>query len=130
MSAGRGARIARLTAALGVATSLTLTVAGCAPASAPSSIEVSADTVILDVRTPDEFASGHLDGAINVDVQAADFDARVDTLDRDADILVYCRSGNRAGSAIDRMAAMGFTALENGGGVEQAAQATGLDIVG
>lgn len=130
MSVGRGSRIARLTAALGVAASLTLAVAGCAPASAPSSIAVSADTVIVDVRTPAEFASGHLEGAINIDVQAADFDAQVDALDRDAEYLVYCRSGNRAGSAIDRMAAMGFTTLENGGGVEQAAQATGLDIVG
>lgn len=86
--------------------------------------------MIVDVRTPAEFASGHLEGAINIDVRAADFDAQVDALDRDAEYLVYCRSGNRAGSAIDRMAAMGFTTLENGGGVEQAAQATGLDIVG
>lgn len=130
MSTRRRSRIARLTAAVGVATALTFAVAGCTSAPAAPTIEMSADTVILDVRTPAEFASGHLDGAINLDVQAADFDALVDGLDRDAAYLVYCRSGNRAASAVDRMAAMGFTSLENIGGLDQAADATGVDIVG
>ncbi|GHF17268.1 hypothetical protein GCM10011600_17550 [Pseudolysinimonas yzui] len=115
---------------MGVAASLTLTVAGCAPASAPSSVEVSADTIIVDVRTPAEFAEGHLEGAVNIDVQSAEFDALIADLDPDAEYLVYCRSGNRAATAIDRMAAQGFGSLANGGGVEQAAQITGLDIVG
>ena len=74
MSAAPSARRARLLAAVGVAASLTLTVAGCAPASAPSSVEVSAGTIIVDVRTPAEFASGHLEGAINLDVQATGLD--------------------------------------------------------
>lgn len=91
---------------------------------------MSADTVILDVRTPAEFASGHLEGAINLDVQATDFDALVDNLDRDAGYLVLCRSGNRATSAVDRTAVLGFTSLEDLGGLDQAAQATGIDIVG
>lgn len=130
MSARRRSLIARLTAALGVAASLTFAFAGCTSAPAESSIEVRADTVILDVRTPDEFATGHLDGAINIDVQAAGFDAAVSELERDAHIIVYCRSGNRAGTAIDRMAALGFTLLENGGGLDDAAHATGLEIVG
>ena len=129
MSAAPSARRARLLAAVGVAASLTLTVASWAPASAPSSVEVSAGTIIVDVRTTAEFASGHLEGAINLDVQAAEFDALIGNLDPDAEYLVYCRSGNRAATAIDRMAALGFTSLENGGGVEQAAKATGLDIV-
>lgn len=123
-------RAARLLAALGVAASLTLVAAGCASTPAASSISVDADTILLDVRTPAEFASGHLDGAINVDVQSADFDALVSDLDVDGSYLVYCRSGNRAAAAIDRMSALGFTALQNGGGLDQAAQATGLDIVG
>jgi phage shock protein E len=130
VSAARRSRLARLTTALGVAASLTFAVAGCASAPAPSSIELSADTVIVDVRTPDEFASGHLDGAINIDVQSAEFDALVGKLDRDAEYFVYCRSGNRAASAIDRMSTLGFTSLENGGGLDQAAAATGLEIVG
>lgn len=130
MSATRSSRRARLLVAVGVAASLTLTVAGCAPAPAPSSVEVSAGTIIVDVRTPAEFAEGHLEGALNIDVQSAEFDALIADLDPDAEYLVYCRSGNRAATAIDRMASQGFGSLENGGGVEQAAQITGLDIVG
>jgi phage shock protein E len=122
-------RATRLVAALGVAAALTLGVAGCTSGPAAASIEVTAETVILDVRTPAEFASGHLDGAINIDVQAADFDARVSELDPNADYVVYCRSGNRSAAAIDRMADLGFTSLVDGGGVDQAAAATGLDVV-
>ena len=128
MSAVRRSRLVRLTAALGAAASLTFAVAGCTSAS--SSIELSADTVIVDVRTPDEFASGHLEGAISIDVQGTGFDAAIAELDRDAEYFVYCRSGNRAASAIDRMATLGFTSVENGGGLDQAAAATGLEIVG
>jgi len=122
-------RATRLVAALGVAAALTLGVAGCTSEPAAASIEVTAETVILDVRTPAEFASGHLDGAINIDVQAADFEARVSELDPNADYVVYCRSGNRSAAAIDRMADLGFTSLVDGGGVDQAAAATGLDVV-
>jgi phage shock protein E len=130
VSVVRPRRVARLVAALGVAASLTLVAAGCAPAPASSSIAVEDGTVILDVRTPAEFASGHLEGAINIDVQGPDFDARVAELELDGAYVVYCRSGNRAATAIDRMTALGFTSLQNGGGLDQAARATGLDIVG
>lgn len=130
MTAVRPRRAVRLVAALGVAVSLTLVATGCAAPAADSSIAVEEGTVILDVRTPAEFASGHLDGAINVDVQSADFDALVSALELDGSYLVYCRSGSRAATAIDRMSALGFTSLQNGGGIDQAAQATGLDIVG
>lgn len=129
MSAARASRRARLLVAVSVAASLTFAVAGCAPATPPSSVEVSADTIILDVRTSAEFDAGHLEGALNLDVQSAEFDALIADLDPGADYLVYCRSGNRAATAIDRMAAQGFGSLANGGGVEQAAQITGLDIV-
>ena len=130
MSDPRRSRVARLVSALGVAASLTLVAAGCAPSPSAPSVVIDAETVILDVRTPGEFASGHLEGAINIDVQAGDFDAVVGGLDRDLAYVVYCRSGNRAAAAIDRMSALGFTSLQNGGGVEDAAKATGLDIVG
>jgi phage shock protein E len=125
----RSSRGARLLAALSVAASLALALAGCAPATAPSSVEVSADTIIVDVRTPAEFAAGHLEGALNIDVQSTEFDALIADLDPDAEYLVYCRSGNRAATAIERMSVQGFESLQNGGGVEQAAQITGLDIV-
>jgi phage shock protein E len=65
--------------------------------------------VILDVRTPQEYADGHIAGAVNVDVSAADFAAQVSALDPDVSYAVYCRSGNRSRAAIDAMNALGHT---------------------
>ena len=112
-----------LTLALGLALGTT----ACASPGEPIVLDES--TVIIDVRTADEFASGHLDGAINIDVQEATFDTLVSELDPDASYIVYCRSGNRSGAAIDRMTELGFTDLTNGGGVENASQLTGLAII-
>lgn len=65
--------------------------------------------VVLDVRTPGEYAEGHLPGAVNIDVEAADFGARIAELDPDATYAVYCRSGNRSAVALERMREAGFT---------------------
>ncbi len=120
-------KIARLIATLAVATSVTLGIAACAPTAEP--ISISSETIVLDVRTPDEFASGHLEGAINLDVQSADFDSLAAQLPLDAEYVVYCRSGNRSAAAIQRLEAMGFTTLTDAGGIEAAAASTGLAIV-
>jgi rhodanese-related sulfurtransferase len=86
--------------------------------------------LILDVRTPGEIAEGYLEGAIFVDFMADDFKEKVVELDKTADYVVHCRSGNRSGQAIVIMADLGFTGeLVNGGGLEDAAASTGLAIV-
>ena len=115
-------------AALALLLGATVALAGCA-ASEPS--ELSKDTVIIDVRTPAEFASGHLDGAVNIDVQSPDFAAQMMELDPNGDYFVYCRSGNRSGQAIAQMNQMGFNGenLTNGGSVENASELSGIDIV-
>lgn len=110
-----------------VALSLGALLTACAPATEP--LELTDDTVIIDVRTPAEFAEGHLEGALNIDVQSAEFDALIAELPTDGDYVVYCRSGNRSATAIDRMEQVGFTSLVNGGSLQQAADATGLEIV-
>ena len=75
--------------------------------------------VILDVRTPEEFAAGHLPGAININVEASDFDTKVAGLDESAETLVYCQTGNRSGVATDKMADLGFTDVSDlQGGIE------------
>ncbi len=102
---------------------------GLSACAAPEPVELGDDAVIIDVRTPAEFAAGHLEGAVNIDVQSPQFDALVDELDPDGEYYVYCRSGNRSGQAIDRMAEQGFDDLSNGGSLESAAAATGLEIV-
>ena len=78
---------------------------------------------VIDVRTPEEFATGHLRGATNIDVQAADFHERVGDLDKDASYVLYCRSGSRAGAAADMMLDMGFTDVVNAGGYDTLAAA-------
>lgn len=69
------------------------------------------DFVILDVRTPEEFAEGHIVGAVNLDVQAKDFEKKLRALDRKKSYLVYCRTGNRSRKATVAMEALGFRSI-------------------
>lgn len=66
------------------------------------------DLVILDVRTPEEFAEGHLEDARLIDFYAEDFADRLEELDRDVPYLLYCRSGNRSGQVAEMMEELGF----------------------
>jgi rhodanese-related sulfurtransferase len=100
-----------------------------ATACATEPVELSADTVIIDVRTPDEFAGGHLEGALNIDVQSGDFAAEISQLDPAGDYFVYCRSGNRSGQAISQMSNMGFSSMTNGGSVANASSISGVPVV-
>lgn len=113
-----------------LAAAVLLSLAACsAGVSAAGAVEVSADSIILDVRTADEYAAGHLDGAQRLDFNAGEVAAAIPTLDPQAEYLVYCRSGNRAGQAIALMEQAGFTNVTNLGSLEQAAQATDIAIV-
>lgn len=116
-------------------------VAGCSsPAAAPptpatsvaveSGASSTAATTVIDVRTPAEYAEGHLDGAINIDLSAADFADRVAALDPSAGYTVYCRTGNRSATAVGLMTDQGFTDVTDGGSVDDAAALTGLAVVG
>ncbi|MEM9514809.1 MAG: rhodanese-like domain-containing protein [Actinomycetota bacterium] len=67
------------------------------------------DLVVLDVRTPEEFAEGHLADAALLDFYRADFAEQVAELDRDVPYVVYCRSGNRSGRTAALMEDLGFT---------------------
>lgn len=111
---------------------LLLMLAGCtsvqvAPTSAPTVLGVRTITaaeavgmldtrIVIDVRNPDEFGAGHIAGAVNIAVEAADFGARIADLDRESPYLVYCRSGRRSALASDLMAAAGFTDVVDAGG--------------
>ena len=79
---------------------------------------MSADgTTIIDVRTPEEFAAGHIDGAINIELGSPGFDDLLEEMDPDATYAVYCQSDNRSGQAVQRMLSDGFTSFYhlNGG---------------
>jgi len=70
---------------------------------------VSPGTVIIDVRTPEEFNAGHVVGAINIPVEYPDFTARVTAeLNPDDTFAIYCRTGNRSAAATAEMAGMGY----------------------
>ena len=116
-----------------VAVALLLGAAGCAAtatadAGAPS-VVVAEDTIVLDVRTPGEYAEGHLEGAELLDLNSGEFAAALPSLDPEAEYVVYCRSGNRSGQAVAMMEQAGFTNVTNLGSVGDAAAATGLPIL-
>jgi len=76
------------------------------------------DLVVLDVRTPEEFAEGHLEGAVLVDFYDPDFADQLAALDTEVPYLVYCRSGNRSGQALSVMDQLGFaSAVDIDGGI-------------
>lgn len=85
--------------------------------------------VVVDVRTPSEYAAGHVDGAVNIDVEGATFDAQIAKLDKDATYAVYCHSGRRSGLATDAMAKAGFAHVYNLQGGIGDLQAAGASIV-
>ena len=66
---------------------------------------------IIDVRTPEEYASGHIPDAININFHAEDFQAQLMKLDKHKAYVVYCRSGNRSGKAVIIMKKLGFSTL-------------------
>jgi rhodanese-related sulfurtransferase len=58
------------------------------------------EIVVIDVRTPEEFAAGHIKGAKNIDFTTADFKAKLSELDRGVTYLMHCQSGGRSGNAM------------------------------
>lgn len=71
----------------------------------------SPDVTIVDVRTPEEFAEGHIAGAVNIPVELPDFIDRVSELDTAGTYAVYCRSGNRSQPAVAGMASVGINGI-------------------
>jgi rhodanese-related sulfurtransferase len=105
-------------------------VAGLTGCTTQEPLDMSQYAAVIDVRTPEETSLGYLEGAQLFDIQNPSFMGNLATLDPAADYYVYCRSGNRAGQAIDVMKQAGFTGeLVNGGSLENAANQTGLTVV-
>jgi len=88
-----------------------------------------ADLVVLDVRTPEEFAEGHIEGATMLDFYRDDFGEQLAQLDPDVPYVVYCRSGNRSGETRAMMVELGFTDVEDVEGGILAWAGAGLPIV-
>lgn len=99
----------------------TLLLAGCS--STGAAVNMSVDefagkiaepgVVLVDVRTPGEFMSGHIEGAINVDFESGNFENEISKLDKNVEYAIYCRSGNRSGQAASIMHEAGFHKIFN-----------------
>ena len=73
---------------------------------------------LVDVRTPEEYADGHLHGAANIDIFNDNFlPTALKTLDKSRPVAVYCRSGKRSADAADRLAANGYRVTNLEGGI-------------
>jgi rhodanese-related sulfurtransferase len=70
---------------------------------------------LIDVRTAEEFMSGHIPGAINLDVQT--LEQRLNRVPTDRPVVLYCRSGNRSGQAAQLLQQAGYSDLYNLGGI-------------
>jgi thioredoxin len=73
----------------------------------------NSDITLLDVRTPEEFSSQHIDNALNVNFNGSDFDAKVAQLDKNKPIYVYCLSGGRSAKAMQKLSDAGFKEVYN-----------------
>ncbi|WP_295295315.1 rhodanese-like domain-containing protein [uncultured Brachyspira sp.] len=76
-------------------------------------VNSSTNMVILDVRTREEYLSGNIPNAINIDVLSQDFKSKIDMLDKNKEYLIYCRSGNRSAIASSIMSTNGFLNIYN-----------------
>ena len=104
-----------------------LTVSGCAQSQNSASgnrqdvgarevkelIAKDKEMVILDVRTPEEYANGHIADAMNLDFYASDFAHQLENLDTTNTYLIYCASGNRSGKTATLMQDKGFKKIIN-----------------
>lgn len=90
----------------------------CSHSQTPSSLSAKAfaeklkalpEAPVIDVRTAEEFSSGHLQNAVNYDWNGSQFEAQIKTLDKSKPVFVYCLSGGRSAAAASKMRAEGFS---------------------
>lgn len=107
---------------------LALLLAGCTSLDSAGYTQVSSekaaqlmadydDEIVLDVRTPEEYAEAHIPGAINVPNEEIGEEPIAELPDKDQIILVYCRSGNRSKEAAQKLADQGYTNVIEFGGI-------------
>lgn len=82
-----------------------------------SIMEEEKDYIILDVRTPEEYKSKHIPGAINIPNETIGTEDIPELPDKEQLIMIYCRSGNRSKQAAEKLAAQGYTNIVEFGGI-------------
>lgn len=85
------------------------------PGEEAAAVALESERTVIDVRTPEEYDAGHVEGAELIDIQGPDFSEQIAALDTDGEYVVYCRSGNRSAAAAAQMEAAGLDVLDGGG---------------
>lgn len=98
-------------------------------AQAAPTAPLNADVLLLDVRNPDEFASGHVQGSINIPLSLLPLKFTEIAPDKARQIVAYCRSGARSGMAQQFLQGQGYEKVINGGSVESMASMAGRNVV-
>ena len=80
----------------------------------------NARNVVIDVRTPQEFQTGHVEGALNLPHDSIGQEIAKAKVNKDDHVILYCQSGRRSGVAMGTLKGLGFSNVENYGGLEQA----------
>jgi phage shock protein E len=88
-----------------------------------AALGAQAKDVIVDVRTPQEYAAGHVDGAINIEHGSIAQGVAKAGIGKDDTIKLYCQSGVLSGRALTTLKDLGYSKAENAGGIDQARKA-------
>ena len=80
-------------------------------------IETEKKYILVDVRSPEEFASNHIKGAVNININSSEFEEKIKLIDKSNTILVYCKSGGRSSKAYNTMQNFGYNVYELRGGL-------------
>ena len=83
----------------------------------PPAVDLSPDALLIDVRSPGEFNSGHIAGAVNLPLDRVESDISGIAPDKSTPLLLYCRSGARSGRACEILSSVGYRSVRNGGGI-------------
>ena len=86
------------------------------------------NAVLLDVRTPEEHKTGYLEGALLLPLAELESKISSTVSDKNTPIYIYCRSGRRSGTAVEKLKTMGYTDLHNLGGVKDAQEKLNIPI--
>ena len=103
-----------------------LAISGCCSTESKTSMEANA--VLLDVRTPEEYKSVYLEGAVLLPLAELESKISSKVADKNTPVYIYCRSGRRAGTAVEKLKTMGYTDLHNLGGLKDARKKLNLPI--
>ena len=130
----------RILALVAIIVAGVLLVSGCGSSASGSAVQTvdpqawmqavsQPGVTMIDVRTPEEYAAGHVDGAININVEGSSFSTDIAALDKNGAYALYCHSGRRSALAADQMAQAGFTKITNLKGGIADLQAAGAPVV-